>query len=61
MLYDVIKQLCKEKNISVTSVERNAGLGTGTISKWNKSSPKVDSLKAVATVLHVKVSKLLEE
>lgn len=61
MIYDKIKEICKQKGISVSSVEAEAGLGNGTITKWNNSSPTVENLKAVAVVLKVSVSKLLEE
>ena len=59
MIYDKIKEICKAQGISVTAVEKEAGLGNGTISKWNDVSPTVDNLKAVARVLKVKVDKLL--
>lgn len=59
MIYDTIKDLCKERGISVTSVEKKAGLSNGAISKWNDSSPTVDKLNAVAKVLNVKVDCLL--
>lgn len=60
MIYDKIKAICKEKHISVASVEKEAGLGNGAISKWNESSPTVDKIQAVAKVLNVKVNKLIE-
>ena len=60
MLYDTIKKLCKEKGISITYLEHEAGLGNGTISKWNDSSPTVSNLQEVAKILKVKVDKLLE-
>ena len=60
MIYDKIKEICKAQGISVAAVEKGAGLGNGTISKWNEVSPTVDNLKAVARVLKVKVDKLLE-
>ena len=60
MIYDRIKEICKAKGISVASVEKEAGLGNGAISKWNDCSPTVDKLQAVAKVLKVKVNKLLE-
>lgn len=60
MVYDKIKEICKERGISVSYLEKTAGLSNGTISKWNNSSPTVDKLKAVANVLKVKVDKLLE-
>lgn len=59
MLYDKIKEVCKEKGLSVAFVEKEAKLSNGTISKWNKSSPTVDNLQAVAKVLKVKVDKLI--
>lgn len=60
MIYDKIKELCKEKGISVASVEKKAGLSNGAISKWNNASPTVDNLNSVAKVLKVKVDKLLD-
>lgn len=60
MIYDNIKKVCEEKGISVTKVEKMAGLSNGAISKWNTSSPTVDNLKAVANVLKVSVKKLIE-
>ena len=59
MIYDKIKELCKERGVSVTSVEKEAGLSNGAISKWNNVSPTIDNLQAVAKVLKVKVDKLL--
>ena len=60
MIYDKIKEICNEKGVSVSSVEKAAGLGNGAISKWNKSSPTLDNLNAVARVLKVKVNKLID-
>lgn len=59
MIYDNIKELCKKRGVSVGSVEKEAGLSNGAISKWNKVSPTIDNLQAVAKVLKVKVDKLL--
>lgn len=59
MIYDNIKKLCKEIDISISQLEKEAGLGNGTISGWKKSMPRIDSLQAVAAVLNVNVEKLL--
>lgn len=59
MVYDNIKELCKKRGVSVSSVEKEAGLSNGAISKWNNVSPTVDNLQSVAKVLKVKVDKLL--
>lgn len=58
-IYDRIKEICEEKDISVRQLEIEAGLKNGAISKWNDSSPTIKSLKAVADVLKVKVDKLI--
>ena len=50
-----------KRGLSVTSVEKEAGLSNGAISKWNDSSPTVDKLNAVAKVLNVKVDCLLRQ
>lgn len=60
MIYDKIKEICKAQGISVTTVEKEAGLSNGAISKWNDSSPTVDNLQAVARVLKTTVNELLE-
>lgn len=61
MIYDRIKEICKEKSISILSVEQQAGLGNGAISKWNDSSPTVDNLKKVADVIGVTLADLVKE
>lgn len=60
LIYDKIKEICKSKKISVTQLEKEAGLSNGAISKWNESSPTIDKLQSVAKVLKIKVDKLLD-
>ena len=59
MIYDKIRELCQERGTSVAAVEKEAKLSNGTIRKWNKSSPTVDNLQAVARVLKVRMEKLI--
>lgn len=59
MIYDRIKEICKKKGLSVSYVEKEAGLSNGTISKWNQSSPTVNNLNAVAIVLKTRIDKLV--
>lgn len=61
LIYDKIKELCMRKGMSVRELERQAGLGTGAVSKWNTSSPTIDRLKSVAEVLEVSISELVDE
>ena len=60
MVLDEIRRLCKEQNITVADLEKNVGLSNGAVGKWANSSPRVDSLKAVADFFGVTVDDLLE-
>lgn len=60
MVYEKVNEICKERGISLATVEKEAGLSNGAICKWKYSSPKVSSVQAVAKVLKVKISKLIE-
>ncbi len=59
MIYDRIKELCQERGTTVAAVEKEANLSNATIRKWNKSSPTVDKLQAVARVLKVRMEELI--
>ena len=61
MLYEKIKQEAEKQNISISALERKAGLGNATIKGWNKSSPSVKNLCAVANVLNVSIEYFLED
>lgn len=60
MIYEKIKEICERKGVSVASVEKEAGLKNGAISKWNKSMPLTANLYSVAKVLGVSIEELLE-
>lgn len=61
MILKHIKEKCKEKGLSIFALEKAAGIGNGTIARWNTSSPTVENLQAVAKVLECTVDELLEE
>ncbi len=61
MVFENVKKICDEKGMSISQLEKKAGLGNGTIGGWRTSAPRLDSLQAVAKVLKVKVDKLLKE
>lgn len=60
MLYDVIRNICSEKGLSIRYVERKAQLTNGTIGKWNECEPSANNLFRVAKVLGYTVEELLE-
>ena len=61
MIFDNISKLCKENGISVAKLERETGIGNGTIGRWNVSSPNVANLKAVADFFRVSMDELVKE
>lgn len=61
MIYNNIKEICDKKGMSISELERQAGLKSGAITKWKSHNPQVNNLQAVAKVLGVKIGKLLQE
>ena len=61
MILKNITRLCKEKGVSIAKLERETGIGNGTISRWGVSSPTISNVKAVADFFGVSVDALLEE
>jgi len=61
MILDNIRQACEAKNMNFTQLEKLAGLGNGTIGKWERVSPRLNSLCAVAKVLEIPVESLIEK
>lgn len=61
MLFENVKKICDEKGMSISQLEKEAGLGNGTISGWKTSAPRLNSLQSVSKVLKVKIEKLLKE
>ena len=58
-VYDRVKALADENNKKIANIEAETGLSNGTISKWKKSIPYVDTLKKVADYFHVSIEELL--
>ena len=59
-IYQRIRDIASEKKISIAQIERDLNLSNGSISKWDKHSPKSENIKAVANYLHVTTDYLLE-
>lgn len=58
-LYEKIKELAAQKNISIRQLEEHLGYGNGTIRRWNKNKPNYDKIQAVAKYFNVSVDYLL--
>ena len=56
-----LNTLCKEKGISKRTLEKEAGLGTGSTSKWKDKNPNQVSLQKLSDYFNVSVSYLIGE
>lgn len=58
-LVDRISQIAKEKGLTFKALEREVGLGNGTIKRWEVQSPRLDGLIKVAEYLQVSLDTLV--
>lgn len=58
-LYERIKSICDERKISIYRIEKECGLGNGSIMKWENSSPKIDNIIKLANYFDVSIDYLL--
>lgn len=56
-----IKMECDKAGMTITDLEKRAGLSDNSIYKWDTNTPAVDRVYRVAKILEVPVEKLLEE
>lgn len=59
MLLENIRRLCSKKPVSIAKLERETGIGNGTISRWDTSSPSIENVQKVADYFGVTVNDLL--
>ncbi|WP_414842173.1 helix-turn-helix domain-containing protein [Enterococcus saccharolyticus] len=57
--YEKIKELAKERKISIRELEKRLGYSNGYFSKWKSVSPNSDGLAKVADYFDVSVDYLL--
>lgn len=56
-----IEAIAKSKGLTFKSLERECGLGNGTIKRWERQSPRLDKLLKVAEYLHTSLDDLISE
>lgn len=63
MIYENVKRLCKEKNITIMDLEKACGIANGTVGKWSLrgSSPRVETLLRIAGYFGVSMDELVKE
>lgn len=58
-LYEKIKELAAQKNISIRQLEEKLGFANATLRRWDQNKPSVDKIQAVAKFFNVSVDYLL--
>ncbi|HWR19083.1 MAG TPA: helix-turn-helix transcriptional regulator [Clostridia bacterium] len=61
MLLQQIQVLCRKNQITIKQLEKEIGLGEGSIGKWKRSAPSAYSLKKIADFFGVTVDDLLTD
>lgn len=59
-MYETIVNEANKRSLSIRQLEAKAGVGNGTVDKWKRSSPKLDTLEKVATALDLEVTTLIK-
>lgn len=57
--FEKVKALSKALRLPLCEIEKQAGLGAGSISHWRTVSPSVNNLQKVAVLLGVTVNDLV--
>ena len=58
-MYNRILILCGKTGISIARLERDTGLGNGTIRRWKSANASVENVRRVAEYFGVSVDSLL--
>ena len=58
-IVEKVRMLCNEKVMTIAELERNLGLGAGTISRWNVRVPGIDKVQKVANYFSISTDFLL--
>lgn len=58
-IFDRVRDLANERNITIAELERRAGLSPQTVSNWRRSKPSGEALEKVATAFNTSVDYLL--
>lgn len=61
ILFEKINKLCKQRNITITELERILQFGNGTIHRWKQVQPSLEKTKNVADFFGVTIDFLISE
>lgn len=58
-MFNKIKELCKEHNISIFELENEIGISRGVLYTWKKSAPSIEKVYKVAKYFNVSIDYLV--
>ncbi|MFI3130956.1 helix-turn-helix domain-containing protein [Mammaliicoccus sciuri] len=58
--YQIVRNLANSKSITIAELERKLNFSNGQISRWKKSNPNSEHLRAIADYFDVSVDYLLD-
>ena len=63
LIYDNVKRLCWEKHTTICALEKDCGIGNGSIGKWadGDTNPRIGTLKKIADYFGITVDELLKD
>ena len=59
--YEKIKELSKEKGITITGLEKELGFARGSLSKIDKNTPSIDRLEKLSNYFDIRIEYFLED
>ena len=59
-LYEKIKELAKERGVSIRQIEEKLGFGNGTLNRWRTIMPSIDKVQKVSDYFNVSIDYLLD-
>lgn len=59
LLVKTIKAICEKNNITVSQLEKELKFSPSLISRWNKTSPSLDKIVAIADYFHVSLDEVV--
>lgn len=59
--YGKIKELCKEKGITITGLEKELGFARGSLSKIDKNKPSIDRLEKLSNYFNIRIDFFIED
>lgn len=54
-----VQELARQRNMTIAELERNTGIANGTIGKWNRQNPSLETLQKISDYFNVSTDYLL--